>query len=131
MKNVDASLGSRRMDPDGPSSTFGAVLREDRKADGVELTPPKPYELWLLRIDSKRDSEIDSEVDGILVGRLCVNGWMTSASWEGSGSEVSNVSKACSSLKTSGSESCRDLLRGIGGGGDDCRIVFRPVIFRS
>ena len=130
MKDADASLGSRWMDPDGPSSTFGAVLREKRKACGVELMPPKLYESRLLRIDSKRDSEIDSEVDGILVVRLCVDGWTTSASLEGSGSEVSKVSKACSSLKTSGSEGCRDLLLGIGGG-DDCRVVVRSAISRS
>ena len=117
------------MDPDGPYSTFGAVLREERQADRVELMPPEPYELRLLRIDSKGDSEIDSEVDGILLGRLCVDDSITSASWEGSGSG-SNVSSACSSLKTSGSEGCRDLLLGIGGE-DDCRIVFRSAIFGS
>ena len=92
--------------------------------------PPKPYELRLLRIDSNRESEIDSVVDGILVGRLCVDDWMTSASLGGSESDVSKMSEACSSLKTSGFEGCRDLLLGIGGG-DECRTVFRSAIFRS
>ena len=130
MKDDDASLGSRWIDPDGPSWTFGAVLREERKAGGVELTTPKPYESRLLRMDPKRDSEIDSEVDGILVGRMCVDDWTTSGLLEGKGSEMSKMSEACSSLKTSGSEGCRDLLLGIGGG-DDCRIVFRSAIFCS